>query len=92
MKISRILLVLALLMPLMATAAPRNGRWSEEKANQWYYSQPWAVGCDYIVSNAINQIEMWQAESFDPQTMERELALAKGLGFNTVRVFLNSIW
>ena len=91
MKISRILLVLALLMPLMATAAPRNGRWSEEKANQWYYSQPWAVGCDYIVSNAINQIEMWQESTFSPELIDKELAMAEDLGFNTVRLFLHDL-
>lgn len=83
--------MLALLMPLMATAAPRNGRWSEEKANQWYYSQPWAVGCDYIVSNAINQIEMWQESTFSPELIDKELAMAEDLGFNTVRLFLHDL-
>jgi hypothetical protein len=66
-------------------------RWSEEKANAWYAKQPWLVGCNYIPSSAINQLEMWQAESFDLPAIERELALAKGLGFNTVRVFLHDM-
>lgn len=90
-KNKRNLLVLALLIPLMVTGAPRKGRWSEEKANQWYYSQPWAVGCDYIVSNAINQIEMWQESTFSPELIDKELAMAEELGFNTVRLFLHDL-
>ena len=36
---------------------------------------------------------MWQADSFDPATIERELQLAAGLGYNTVRVFLQfMVW
>ena len=34
---------------------------------------------------------MWQADSFDLPTIDRELALAKGLGFNSVRVFLHDL-
>ena len=67
------------------------GRWSAEKANQWYASQPWPVGCNYIPSTAINQIETWQAESFDPETIDRELALAESIGFNTVRMFSHDL-
>ena len=39
------------------------GRWSVEKANDWYQKQPWWVGCNFTPSTAINQIEMWQAET-----------------------------
>ena len=91
MKININLLVLALLIPFVATGAPRKGRWSEEKANQWYYSQEWPVGCDYIVSNAINQIEMWQESTFSPELIDKELAMAEDLGFNTVRLFLHDL-
>ncbi|MGI8634096.1 MAG: galactose-1-epimerase, partial [Segetibacter sp.] len=42
-------------------------------------------------SNAINQLEMWQEDSFDPETIDRELGYAEGMGFNTMRVFLHSI-
>jgi hypothetical protein len=66
-------------------------RWSEQKANDWYAKQPWLVGCNFMPSNAINQLEMWQPESFDLATIDRELALAKGLGFNSVRVFLHDL-
>jgi hypothetical protein len=66
-------------------------RWSSEKANAWYNKHGWTVGCNYIPHNAINQLEMWQAETFDPFTIEKELNWAKGLGFNTVRVFLHHL-
>ena len=68
-------------------------RWSVERAHAWYARQPWLVGCNFIPSNAINQLEMWQAETFDPATIDRELGWAAGIGFNTVRVFLhNLVW
>jgi len=67
------------------------GRWSREQAATWYAAQPWLVGCNYIPSTAINQLEMFQADTFDPETIDRELALAQGLGFNSVRVFLHDL-
>jgi hypothetical protein len=67
------------------------GRWTAERAKAWYAQQPWFAGCNYIPSTAINQLEMWQAETFDPTTIERELGYAQKLGFNTVRVFLHDL-
>ena len=32
---------------------------------------------------------MWQAETYDPTTIDRELGYAQGLGFNLIRVFLH---
>ncbi len=64
-------------------------RWPVEKAKQWHDRQPWLVGCNYIPSTAINQLEMWQKETFDPATIDRELGWAEDLGFNSVRVFLH---
>ncbi len=56
-------------------------RWSADRANQWAAEQPWLVGCNFTPSTASNQFEMWQAESFDPETIERELRWARwGLG------------
>lgn len=75
----------------MTLAEEPGQRWSQEKANAWYQNQPWPVGCNYIPSTAINQIETWQAESFDPQTIDRELGLAESIGFNTVRVFAHDL-
>jgi|ERR1017187_2877382 hypothetical protein len=90
----RIITVLALvLLPGFCHlhAAAVAGRWSEEKANAWYDKKPWLVGCNFSPSTAINQFEMWQAESFDPQTIDRELGLAQSLGFTSVRVFLHDL-
>ncbi len=66
-------------------------RWTPDKVWAWYRRQPWLVGCDYIPSTAINQLEMWQAETFDVATLERELGWAQSLGFNTLRVYLHDL-
>ncbi len=71
--------------------APAVGRWSVERAAQWGREHPWLVGCNYIPATAINQLEMWQADTFDPKTIDRELGWAQGLGFNSVRVFLHHL-
>lgn len=65
--------------------------WSIEKANQWYSQHKWLTGADYIPHTAINQLEMWQANTFDPATIDKELGWAEGIGFNTMRVFLHSL-
>ena len=72
-------------------ASAQESRWSVEKANQWYQKQPWLVGSNFIPSNAINQLEMWQAETFDPQEIDRELGWAEAIGMNTMRVFLHDL-
>ena len=81
--------VLLSLPGFAATAQP----WPVKRANDWYSSQPWLVGSNFIPSTAINQLEMWQADTFDPPTIDRELGFAEGLGMNTMRVFLhNLLW
>jgi hypothetical protein len=68
-------------------------RWTADEAQAWYRRQPWLAGCNFIPSTAVNQLEMWQAETFDIETNERELRWARDIGFNTVRVFLhNLLW
>ncbi len=66
-------------------------RWSEQQANAWYARQPWLVGSNYVPKSAINQLEMWQAETFDPAEIDRELAWAEAMGMNTMRVFLHDL-
>lgn len=66
-------------------------QWSIEKANDWYSKQPWLVGCNFIPSTAINQLEMWQEETFDTATINRELGLAGSVGMNIVRVYLHDL-
>jgi len=67
------------------------GRWLAEGAWAWYRRRPWLVGCNFTPSTASNQLEMWQADSFDVPTIERELGWAADLGFNVVRVFLHDL-
>jgi len=76
------------------TAGPTQAeRWSAERANEWHKQHGWLVGCNFVPSTAINQLEMWQANTFDPNTINRELGWAQDLGFNSVRVFLhNLLW
>ncbi|WP_260739357.1 cellulase family glycosylhydrolase [Tunturiibacter lichenicola] len=70
-----------------------SAKWSEAKANDWYEKQPWLVGANYIPSNAINELEMFQAATFDPAINDRELGLAESIGMNTARVFLqDQLW
>ena len=64
--------------------------WTLEKANTWYTAHKWLTGADYIPSNAINQLEMWQADTFSPDLIDKELGWAQNIGFNTMRVFLHS--
>jgi hypothetical protein len=81
------------MLPLSATSADAGERWSAERANAWYAEQPWLVGCNFSPSTAINQLEMWQADTFDPETIDRELGWAAGIGFTTIRVYLhNLLW
>lgn len=66
-------------------------RWTVEHAQTWYHSYPWLVGANFVPSTAINQLEMWQAETFDPAIIDRELGYAQGIGMNTMRVFLHDL-
>lgn len=65
--------------------------WSVEEAGAWHDRQPWLVGCNFIPSTAINQLEMWQGATFDPETIDRELRWAGDIGYNAVRVFLHDL-
>tara|TARA_R110002050_G_scaffold188756_3_gene323394 strand:- start:2017 stop:3069 length:1053 start_codon:yes stop_codon:yes gene_type:complete len=84
-----ILLVACVATSLSALA--QSTKWSKEKADKWYSDHKWISGANFIPSNAINQLEMWQEATFDPQTIDRELGYAESIGFNTMRVFLHSL-
>lgn len=85
--------IFALLLTAAAVDAFARDRWTPCQANAWYASQPWLIGCNFSPSTAINQLEMWQADTWDPVTIERELGWAADLGFTSVRVFLhNLLW
>jgi len=74
-------------------ASTESSRWSSDRANRWYQAQGWPVGANYITSNAINQLEMFQPGTYDPQRINTELGWARLQGVNTVRVFLHDqLW
>jgi hypothetical protein len=80
-------------LPLRAATPAESERWSAERANQWYAQQPWLVGANYIPSDAINELEMFQATTFNPALNDRELGMAESIGMNTIRVFLqDQLW
>lgn len=66
-------------------------RWTEQRAADWHARQPWLVGSNYIPATAINELEMWQADTFDPQRIDLELGWAESIGLNTMRVFLHDL-
>jgi len=79
------------LPPLPADELIRGRQWTVERANEWYSRRPWIVGANYAPRSAVNELEMWQADSFDPDGIEREMALAQGIGFTAMRTFLHDL-
>ena len=90
----RLLAAVALLSSACGSLAPDTQgreRWKEKEANDWYAKQGWLVGSNYIPATAINELEMWQGETFDPKRIDLELGWAESLGMNTMRVFLHDL-
>jgi hypothetical protein len=90
LSLRRVVQVLSIIL-LLAFAALGQQKWSEQQARDWYARQPWLLGSNYNPASAINQLEMWQADSFDPKRIDLELGWAEGLGMNTMRVFLHDL-
>src|ERR1700756_4492528 len=75
------------------TSQGARARWSPQQANDWYAKQPWLIGANFIPSDAINELEMFQAQTFNPKLIDRELGLGESIGMNTMRVFLqDQLW
>lgn len=92
MKLRETAFLFVVTLGVCATVAwPQTPRWSEQKANEWYGQQPWLVGSNYIPKSAINELEMWQEDTFDPSEIEKELGWAESMGMNTMRVFLHDL-
>jgi len=85
------MMVLAVLWLFGAGSQGQTNRWSEKQAADWYVKQPWLVGSNYIPANAINELEMWQSDTFDPKRIDLELGWAEAIGLNTMRVFLHDL-
>ena len=88
----RAFVALAALVALVAAVASAQAtRWTEERASAWYAAQGWLIGANFAPSTVVNQIEMWNAATFNTTAIDRELGLAASLGFNSMRVFLHDI-
>ncbi|MDP9038150.1 MAG: cellulase family glycosylhydrolase [Acidobacteriota bacterium] len=91
LRLCSVLLAFASIAAGQTNTAP--GRWSEAQAQAWYDAQPWLVGANFIPSDAINQLEMFQPATFDPALIDKELGLGESVGMNTMRVFLqDQLW
>jgi hypothetical protein len=66
-------------------------RWTKQKAWEWQKKNEWLFGFNYVTSTAVNSTEMWQKETFDRESIKRELELAAKTGYNSCRVFLQYI-
>ncbi len=87
----RFILLLVCLVIVSTSVSAQAPRWTAKEASEWYAKQPWLAGSNYIPSYAINQLEMWQAETFNLTRIDLELAMAESLGMNTMRVFLHDL-
>jgi hypothetical protein len=90
------LICLGLMVGLLAAAQGKKrdlvpGQWTEEKAWKWYNELEPIFGCNYLPRTAINSVEMWCKETFDPKTIDHELGWAAAAGYNSVRVFLQYV-
>lgn len=85
------LAVAALALGTMAGRADARDVWTVEQAQAWGTKTGWLVGCDYIPAYAINQLEMFQADTFNPAEIDKELGWAEGIGFNVLRVYLHDL-
>ncbi len=85
------LLMIAMLLCSFAALSQAQQKWTAQKANDWYKTQPFLVGSNFNPANAINELEMWQAETFDPPRIDLELGWAEKIGMNTMRVYLHDL-
>lgn len=79
----------------LCVLAPRmhgqQARWTEDRANQWYQHQPWPVGANFLPSDAINQLEMFQKATYNPEEIDKEFDWAESAGMTTMRIFLHDL-
>ena len=90
-KLQLVITLFFVLITIAIHAQTERDVWSKEKANAWYANYGWMRGSDFIPSTAINQLEMWQAETFDTATINRELGYAQSIGMNIMRVYLHHL-
>jgi hypothetical protein len=65
------------------------GQWTAAQAQEWAAERPWLCGFNFLPSSAVNFLEMWRGDTFDPATIDRELGWAAAIGFNALRTNLH---
>ena len=92
MRGKQMMAVAAVAVAAVAAQAERTGPWPKEKAWAWYGEQPWMRGANYMSKSCCNRVDQWQEHGFEERFREQdeELALAKSIGFNTMRILLLS--
>uniref|UniRef100_A0A914E613 Glycoside hydrolase family 5 domain-containing protein n=1 Tax=Acrobeloides nanus TaxID=290746 RepID=A0A914E613_9BILA len=67
-------------------------QWTTDQAFAWFNAQkPYIMGTEYMTSSAVNSLEMWQAATFDPVLIDKEMAVGGQLGMTTMRIFLEDL-
>ncbi|PSL46265.1 hypothetical protein CLV51_103241 [Chitinophaga niastensis] len=85
------IVLISVLLLLSFCVSAQNVVWSPQRATAWYQQQGWLVGANFTPSTAVNQLEMWQAATFDTATINRELGYAGAVGMNCMRVYLHHV-
>jgi FecR protein len=79
-------------VPLRA-AGSDGGRWDKQRIWSWYESIGTVKGVNYVPRTAVNSVEMWMGDSFDPETIDEELNWAQDVGYTCIRVQLQvEVW
>ncbi|WP_299555868.1 sulfatase-like hydrolase/transferase [Seonamhaeicola sp.] len=86
-----IIILLALLLVNCGKNQNSKERWTAERANAWYDQYSFLAGGNYVPASAINQLEMWQEDTFDQERIDFELQHTSEIGMNTMRVFLHDL-
>ncbi len=90
-RFRRVLILFFFLFTLASAVRGQEARWTEDRANQWYQHQPWPVGANFLPSDAINQLEMFQKPTYDPAEIDKEFGWAESAGMTTMRIFLHDL-
>lgn len=69
------------------------GRWGDRRIWDWYNRLGTVKGVNYIPRYAVNSVEMWMKDTFDPEIIDEELGWAHDAGYTSVRVSLQfAVW
>ncbi len=69
-------IITSIIISLAISSTSARPQWTVDQANQWWAKTGWFAGCNFVPSTAVNVLEMWQADTFDLNTIDRELGYA----------------